>query len=329
MNQAPTALKPLKTWSHLAGQRRKPSEYEIVTANLHYTTNNPDAPFEADPDFPMAQWFKQYRNASPLKHPDWNAFRDPDEVIYRTYCIMQDGQETYALGLFDQMSERGHDALLQRTWAGALARLYTPSRYLFHTLQMASAYLVQLAPSSTLSNCAVYQTADSLRWLTHTAYRTAELARTFPDSGLGRDERKYWEEDPAWQGFRELMERVLVAWDWGEAFVALNLVAKPAVEECVLHALGQAGRNNGDTLLGMLTDIQAHDAQRHRKWSGALVKFALQNEHNLNVLKNWIAKWEPLADQAIEAYCNALPDAPGAADKAKLSVREFRNHLGI
>ena len=68
----PEVLKPLKTWSHLAGRRRKPSEYEIVSTNLHFSTDNPDAPFELDPDFPMARWFKQYRNASPLKHPDWN-----------------------------------------------------------------------------------------------------------------------------------------------------------------------------------------------------------------------------------------------------------------
>ncbi|MEO0316935.1 MAG: hypothetical protein RL404_612, partial [Pseudomonadota bacterium] len=162
----PEILKPLKTWSHLAGQRRKPSEYEIVSTNLHYTTNNPDAPFELDPNFPLATWFKQYRNASPLKHADWNAFRDPDEIVYRTYNMMQDGQETYVNGLLDQMSERGHDAMLERTWAGSLARLYAPSRYLFHALQMASAYLSQMAPASTISNCATYQTADSLRWLT-------------------------------------------------------------------------------------------------------------------------------------------------------------------
>ena len=196
----PEILKPLKTWSHLAGQRRKPSEYEIVTTNLHYTTNNPDAPFELDPNFPMAQWFKQYRNASPLTHDDWNAFRDPDEIVYRTYNMMQDGQETYVNGLLDQMSERGHDTMLERTWAGSLARLYAPSRYLFHTLQMASAYLSQMAPASTISNCATYQTADSLRWLTHTAYRTKELSLTFGDIGLGKDERRYWEQDAAWQG---------------------------------------------------------------------------------------------------------------------------------
>jgi len=37
-------LKPLKTWSHLATRRRKPSEYEIVSTNLHYNKRDPNAP---------------------------------------------------------------------------------------------------------------------------------------------------------------------------------------------------------------------------------------------------------------------------------------------
>ena len=116
-------LKPLKTWSHLASRRRKPSEYEIVSTNLHYTTDNPDAPFELSRDLPISQWFLQNRNASPLHHPDWNAFRDPDEMVYRTYNMLQDGAETYVNGLLGQFSARGHDAMLETPWAATLARL--------------------------------------------------------------------------------------------------------------------------------------------------------------------------------------------------------------
>jgi toluene monooxygenase system protein E len=322
-------LKPLKTWSHLATRRRKPSGYEIVSTNLHYTTDNPDAPFELDPNMALAKWFKQNRNASPLKHSDWNEFRDPDEIVYRTYNMLQDGQETYVYGLFDQFSQRGHDAMLEKTWAGSLARLYTPGRYLFHALQMGAAYLTQIAPASTISNCAAYQTADSLRCLTHTAYRTKELSKTFTDVGLGNDERSYWENDKAWQGFRELAERALVAYDWGEAFVSLNLVLRPAVEEVVLRALGAVGRHNGDTLLGMLTDAQLVDAQRHRRWAAALVKMALSQEANKAVLENWVAKWEPLGDAAIDSYCAALPDAPSSAATAHTAVRAFRQGVGL
>lgn len=322
-------LKPLKTWSHLAGRRRKPSEYEIVSTNLHYNNRDPNAPYELDPDMFMNRWYKQYNLGSPLKHDNWNAFRDPDEVVYRTYNMMQDGQETYVYELFDQFNVREHDKSLEKTWAGTLAHLYTPSRYLFHTLQMGSAYVGQMAPASTITNSAYFQMADSLRWVSHAAYRTKELSLTFPDSGFGRDERKYWESDPAWQGFRELMEKVLVTWDWAEAFVALNLVAKPVVEEAVLRNLGESGRHNGDTLLGMLTDAQLIDAARHRRWAAALVKMALEKPGNREVIKGWIAKWEPLADKAIGAYCGALPDVPGAVESAKQATREVRKGLGL
>lgn len=325
----PEVLKPLKTWSHLAARKRKPSEYEIVSTNLHFSTDNPDAPFELDPNFAMAKWFKQYRNASPLKHADWNAFRDPDEQVYRTYNIQQDGQETYVLGLFDQFSARGHDAMLEPTWAGTLARLYTPARYLFHALQMGSAYLAQMAPASTISNCATYQAADSLRWLTHTAYRTRELSGAFAEVGFGRDERHYWETDPAWQGWRKLVERALVAWDWGESFAAFNLVVRPAVEEAVLRGLGEAGRHNGDTLLGLLTDAQLVDAQRHRRWAAALVRLALDEPANRDVLAGWVRRWAPLADEAVAAYAAMLPDVPGLKDRASANARQFREGLGL
>ena len=325
----PEVLKPLKTWSHLAGRRRKPSEYEIVSTNLHFSTDNPDAPFELDPNFEMARWFKQYRNASPLAHADWNAFRDPDEMVYRTYNMQQDGQETYVQGLFEQFSARGHDAMLEPGWAETLARLYTPARYLFHTLQMGSAYLTQMAPASTISNCATYQAADSLRWLTHTAYRTRELATAFPKAGFATGERERWEKDAAWQGWRELVERALVAWDWGESFAAFNLVARPAVEETVLRGLGEAARHNGDTLLGLLTDAQLLDAQRHRRWVAALVRMALETPANREVLARWVAAWEPLADRAIASYARALPDAGDLADRASAAAREFRQGLGL
>ena len=60
MTQAaqPQVLKPIKTWSHLAGRRRKPSEYEIVSANLHFNDRDPNAPWELDPEMFMNRWYK-------------------------------------------------------------------------------------------------------------------------------------------------------------------------------------------------------------------------------------------------------------------------------
>ena len=112
-------------------------------------------------------------------------------------------------------------------------------------------------------------------------------------------------------------------------YVALNLVARPAIDETVLRTLGQTARHNGDTLLGLLTDAQLADAQRHRRWAAELVRMALEQDGNRAVLAAWIDKWAPLADAAIDAYCDALPDAPDAAARARAAVGEFRRGIGL
>lgn len=324
MTQNTPPPKPLKTWTHLTKQRRRPSEYEIVSTNLHFSTNNPDCPWELDPELAMNRWYRQYRESSPLQHDDWDGFRDPDELVYRTYNIVQDGQENYVDGLIDEFNDLEHDKGIREAWVDVLQRAYTPARYLQHGMQIASAYLAQIAPASTITNCAIFQAADSLRWLSRTAYRTRELANTWPAKTFASGERNQWEKAPAWQGFRELLERALVSYDWGEAFTVICLILKPAIDEACVRQLGLAARRNGDDLLGLLNDAQLRDSERHRRWANALVNYALQNEANFEVLDNWINKWVPLSEQAIEAYCEMLPDSPSAADDAKREAWAFR-----
>lgn len=329
MTESVQAIKPLKTWSHFSGRRKKPSEYEVVSVDLHTTTDRADAPYELDSNMPMATWLKEHRNGSRLQHPNWNLFRDPSEMTYRVYNIVQDGQESFVTGVFDQMSERGHDSMLERTWAGSLARLYTPSRYLFHSLQMVSAYLALMAPSSTISNCAVYQAGDHYRWLSHTAYRTAELSRTFPEIGFAHDERNYWETDSVWQGIRELVERVLVTWDWAESFFVLNVIVKPMIEEGVMLNLADMARHSGDSVLPLIVDSQINDARRHRRWTEALVTMALEVPDNKAVLDEWLNKWMPLAKKSVSLYCSALIDRDAATSKAVDTVEKFHRSMGL
>lgn len=329
MTNATDTQKPLKTWSYLSKQRRRPSEYEIVSAGLHFTTNNPECPWEQDPNVFMNQWYRKNREGCPLSHLHWDGFRDPDELVYRTYNIIQDGQENYIDGLMKEFDDLEHDQGLEPEWVENLAQLYTPQRYLMHGLQMASSYIAQIVPASTITNCATFQAADSLRWLSHIAYRTKQLELVWSDFGFTHGERAVWEKAPHWQGFRELLERALVTYDWGEAFTAVNLVLKPAVDEACLRQLGHAARRNGDTLLGFLVDAQLIDSERSKRWSGALAQYALQNEANQDVIDEWLGKWVPLADQAIDAFCAKLPDSPSAADDAKRDGWGFRAGLGL
>lgn len=306
MNEpASDTLQPLRTWSHLAGQRKRPTEYEIVSVNTLFTTGDPDAPLELSPDLPMNRWLRRYRRDSRLQHEDWNAFRDPDGVVYRKYCAQRDKDEIYVDGLCSQYQSIGHDASLPPAWVATLGSRYTPLRYLLHTAQMASAYLVTMSPASTVANCFVFQMADQFRWLSRVAYRTAELRTSWPDSGFARSERSHWEQDPAWQGFRELMERLLATYDWGEAAIALNRVAMPAIDGAV-RALGHAAARHADALTQFLTDAQLADAERRERWTQALMGFANTHPGNAAFEQEVMARWAPLADRALASYRVAL-----------------------
>jgi len=320
--------KPLKTWSHLAGQRRRPSEYEIVSTNLLWSTDD-DMPWVLSPNLDMNKWYLKYRNNSPLKHDDWNAFRDPDELVYRAYNVMQDGQESYVDGLLSDHEKIEHDSGLSDGWVAALGRLYTPARYPIHCLQMSSAYLAQIVPASTIENCAIFQTADQLRWLSRIAYRTKELSNAHLAAGFIERERGFWEDDSCWQGFRKLMELALATYDWAEHFVALNIVAKPAFDEAFIRQLGQSARRNHDILLAQLLAAQWTDSERSRRWTKTLVDFARQTEGNNDQLADWVAKWTPLGNDAIDAYCAALPEAGDAAAEAKSAAEAFRAGLDL
>lgn len=321
----------LKTWSVLAKARRNPSEYEIVSTNGIYRNRYPDRAYELSPapGLAMNSFYQKHVSNSPLQHPDWDSFRDPDQLIYRMYTRIQDGQEEYVDGLLDEYNGLGTDADLAPEWLDIIERRHTPLRYLLTTAQMGSAYLVQMAPSSTISICAAFQEADCFRWMQRTAYRTNELRKSHPDRGFGTGERAIWEDEPAWQGFRELMEKLLCAYDWGEHVIALNLVAKPAIEEACLRQFGILARSYNDHLLALLADAQLRDCDRHRRWSRAFVELCYQQDGNKAAIQGWVNKWLPLADQAIDAFWAGLPEGAATAARAKSDAAAFRKTLDL
>jgi len=323
--------KPLKTWSHLVKNKRRPTEYEIVSTNTLWNTPNHSLNWKQASATPVIKWRDKYRDGGPLKHRDWDAFRDPDQLVYRTYNLMQDGQETYVDGLLNEYSNNEHDLSLSESWVGALLRAYTPARYLMHTAQMSLGYLVALAPSSTVANPLMFQCADQLRWLSRIAYRTAELAAAHPALGFGKNERREWEEGETWSGFLELAERTLVAWNWGEQMAVLELVFKPAIDEAFIHQFGKVSRQSGDMLTGMLLDAQFADSERARRFTGALVRFLCEDSGHDNraILKGWVDKWAPLGDKAIDRFCRTLGGGDAAAKEAKQEAAAFRAGLGL
>ncbi|MGD9526915.1 toluene hydroxylase [Pseudonocardia sp.] len=281
---APTRRR--RSWSRYT-ERRVPTEYEFVSHDLHWHYKPGQTPWEMSPDHVWNRWYIEHRNDSPLQCSDWNAFRDPDMLVYRTYVRMQDTAETYVDGLIDDHESRGSYAALAPQWLDALGRGYTPFRYVGHALLMAATYVMSMAPSSYLSNAVAFQAGDELRRVQRIAYQARQLQIHHPGRGFGED-RERWERDPAWQPLRRAVETHLAERDWGRSVATLCLVLKPAVDAVFNVRLAEAADAHGDELTAMMHRNLQLDSLRSRRWSAALARTAITDRaENRGLLLRW------------------------------------------
>jgi toluene monooxygenase system protein E len=319
-----------KTYSRLATGRRIPTEYELMSTDLHY--NHPRR-FELPAGNPVVDWYYRNREGSPLQARDWDQFADPRSTTYRIYTQLQDGREDVVDGLLREVDDTGYDTQLDDGWVRFLDRWYSPLRFPVHGLQMLAAYVAQMAPSSRITNCASFQMGDEMRRVQRIAYRTVQLAGPpFDDEAVAR-QRAAWEEAAAFQPLRELIERALVAYDWGESFIVTNAVIKPRIDRLVNQDIaGTLATANGDPILTSIHFSLDEDAHWHREWTAALIRHIVDdNTANAEVVSGWIEKWSPLASEALEAFASVTAEAPVPFDPSAVAARitdEVSRELG-
>jgi toluene monooxygenase system protein E len=296
-----------------------PTEYEVVSSDLHY--NHPGR-FELPDDNPTVAWYYRNREGSALRADDWEAFNDPTRTTYRGYNERRDREEDVVDGLLREIDETGYDERLPEGWVVFLDRWYAPLRYPAHGLQMLAAYVAQLAPASRITNCAAFQAADEVRRLQRIAYRTAQLASTRSPLDPG-EHRRTWERAGQLQPLRELIERALVTYDWGEAFVLTNLVIKPLVDRLVNEELaGALAAVNHDPLLQSIHFSLDEDARWHRDWSTELLRVAITDQPvNASIVAEWVRAWRPLALASVEALAGVFLQAPIPVDPSAVTAR--------
>lgn len=319
-----------RTFSVFGEIRRMPSEYEIVTHAQNWTTRpGRNAAFEQNPSSASNLWFLTYRDNSAFRAEDWDAFRAPDKLTYRMYVNAQAESEHKVQGVLEQYGTAGADAGLATGWTQTLAHLYTPSRYPTHGFQQVEAYIGYMAPTSYVNNACALSTADLLRRVTTLAYRTRELQMARPESRIGTEqERLLWETHEAWQPLRKTVETLLATYDWGEAFVAHNLVLMPTVQDVLCRQLGEVARENDDDATWLVEVLLAADRERRDAWSRALLNMVLnQRPATGAVVERWVARWAPRADEAVAGLADllaTLPERPRAATDVVAGARAAR-----
>ena len=280
-----------RTYWHLEELRCRPDDYDIATSRLLYY---PGRGFEVTT--PIADWYQRYQVASDLQCPDWERFRDPRETTYARYTEIQRTKEVFVDGLLRSIEEKKHDERMDPGWKDRLEAFLPVLRFPFHGLQMVAAYVGSMAPSGRIVVAAAFQAADEVRRIQRIAYRMGQIRQVHPR--FGEESRSQWQENPQWQPLRKAIERLLVTYDWGEAFVALNLVMKPIVDELVMVRMAHVADDAGDEVLGKMFFSLAEDCVWHRDWTGALVRMLAEQPAVAAVMKGWIEHWYPLVRDA-------------------------------
>ncbi len=309
-----------KTYTRLASGRRIPSEYELMSTDLHY--NHPRR-FELPARNPVVDWYYRNREGSALQRRDWDRFTDPRRTTYRVYTQLQDGREDVVDGMFREIDDTRYDAQLTTEWKRFLDRWYFPLRFPVHGLQMLAAYIAQMAPSSRITNCAAFQAGDEMRRVQRIAYRTVQLAGPSFDRQAAARHQAAWEDAAAFQPLRELIERALVAYDWGESFVVTDAVIKPRIDRLVNQVLaGTLATANGDPILTSIHFSLDEDARWHREWTAALMRHMVDdNTANAEVVSGWIDKWSARASEALESFADVIATAPVPSDPGAVAAR--------
>lgn len=321
-----------KTYWHLLEQRRMPSEYEIVTSKLLCYTGEGFTGKRFEVDVPLKDWYRRYQEESSLVCSSWEKFRDPRETTYTKYTELQRDKEIFVDGILAEIELTGYDAHLCPAWLYSLARVVAPLRYPVHGLQMIASYIGQMAPSGRITITAALQSADEMRRVQRIAYRIRQLQQIYP--GFGADSKTLWQTDPIWQPMREVVEKLLITYDWAESFVGLNLVLKPLIDELFMKYLSDVALREDDYLLGQIFYSLNEDCQWHRQWSESLVRMAMEdNARNRNTIQEWINRWHPPSARAVRTFGLLLEDTlqqkgtPSPERIVESLDRQYRDYL--
>lgn len=229
----------------------------------------------------------------------WHEFRDPNEEweqsIYRNGAnvvrqLMQNIEAARQSKAFEQWDQNWIDFVARHVGAW------------MHVNQGLGLYLFSNANRRGPTN--MHNTAMAVNG-THRVRSAQDLAQynlTLSeeiDSFDGSAHLQAWNEDPAWQGVRQVAEQLTGIWDWAEAVFVTNVVFEPLVGELFRSSLvQQAAPGNGDFVTPTVVGAEEYEySQRDLRATIAMFEPRVSDRefaaHNSEIMQSWLANWVP------------------------------------
>lgn len=297
-----------KTYQHLLKLKRMPTEYEVVTTDLHYYWLK-----GLEVDVPLVKWYQKYQSGSPFKCSRWEDFADPRQTTYTSYTALQSQREIALDAIVELMDKTEYRQRLSAPWLSVLNRLLAPLLYPLHGFQMIAAYIAHMAPASRITVVGLLQAADEVKRIQRLAYRIRQLQHL--DSTFGDTGKQIWQTDPIWQPLRQAVEKLLIAYDWGESLVGLNLALKPVMDDLFTIGLGQLARQFDDPLLEQMLELFRDDWSWHRQWTVCLIQLVAADCPSAKLaVSEWLEKWTHQSSEALSSLATGFVLAGGLND---------------
>jgi propane monooxygenase small subunit len=231
----------------------------------------------------------------------WHEFRDPNEewelslYRYNSNVVRQVGQNVEAARqakAFEQWNPN---------WVRFVERNVGAWMHVDHGLGL---YLFananRRAPTNMHNNAISVNSMHRIRAAQDLALYNLTLSEEV-EGFDGAAHLETWASDPAWQGVREVAERLTAIDDWCEAIFAANVVFEPLVGELFRSQLVQhAAPRNGDFVTPTIVGAEEYDfAERDLRYTKAMFVLLTNDRefahHNKTILHQWLEAWVPRA----------------------------------
>ncbi|MCI4676178.1 aromatic/alkene monooxygenase hydroxylase subunit beta [Candidatus Mycolicibacterium alkanivorans] len=317
--------------TYIRPQKRRLSEYEGVICNTQ-----PDLG-----QFDSGGWYLlrpdglgcQDARTTALVHPNWFEYRDPSGLWQRPYIKLQAQQERSIQGAITSAKANGALAEIEPEWLDLVSRYYEALASFEWGMFKAHAFVTREALSDTLSMAYTFSGMDRLRHQQDIALYSLDLHEQAPGytEGLGAG---VWLGDPACQGARRLVERLLSLRDWGEMVVMTNLVVEPLCTTVIgSEFFRRFAPLHGDVVIPVIEMTAEADRRRNRAATQALVKMLTADSDrsgrpvpaagNRELMQGWVDSWYPDALAAVDAFLpvfDAVRAGSGFAERARQQV---------
>jgi hypothetical protein len=302
--------------------KRRLTEYEEVTRLLQW-----HEPFHIDGGRPSHTVWTA--NSTTLSCSDWEAYRTPDKLYYRTYTTRQARAGRSVATAFGFAEKDKQLASVDPTRVALMRNVAGALQYPDWGLCVSHQNTTRFALSSWIAGATSFMMFDELRH----AQMYGRLALAYGEHHEGfDDQRPAWMEAPRFQPTRRLVEEVMATLDWGKAIIFGDLLFEP-LNTAAAHAVLTTGSlAAGDGLTPFVCSSIEDDKVRHRESAAAFMRLVCEDEAygpaNRDLVGDWVAELLP---RAVTAARTLLGDdgPPDALEEATTWLAAQLETVGI